>query len=180
MVAAKKVVSVRHIISERAGKWHLFTGILMMLLGIFMCFNPVETLVAIALYLGIVFVVVGAAYFMASFSIKSGWYLAIGILDIIVGMIMISNLGLSVASLPIIFAVWCLVAGAAQIMVAYQYHKSGQSSNWLSVSGILGVIFGILLLAYPIVGSLTLALIIGLYVVFYGLAEIAQYASWKA
>lgn len=154
MVAAKKIAPAQRIVPERAGKWHLFTGILMMLLGIFMCFNPTETLVAVALYLGIVFVVVGAAYFMASFSVKSGWYLAIGILDIIVGVIMISNLGLSVATLPIIFAVWCLAAGAVQMMVAYQYRKAGQPSNWLCVSGVLGVIFGILLLAYPIVGNI--------------------------
>ncbi len=180
MVTAKKNVTASKIVPEKAGKWHLFTGILMVLLGIFMCFNPVETLIAVALYLGIIFVVIGAAYFMASFSVKSGWYLAIGLLDIIVGVIMISNLGLSVATLPMIFALWCLAAGAVQMMVAYQYRKAGYPSKWLCVSGVLGVIFGILLLAYPIVGSLTLALIFGLYVILYGLADIAQAVSWKA
>ena len=99
------------IIPQSANKWHLLTGILMIILGFYMWFNPIETLIGLAIYIGIAFIVIGCAYMMASFSFDSGWYLTVGALDIAVGVIMIANLGVSIISFPIIFAVWILAVG---------------------------------------------------------------------
>ena len=61
------------------GIWHLIAGIIMAVLGIYVWFNPVVSLVALALYLGIAFIVVGAGYLAVSFSFQSGWYLLVGL-----------------------------------------------------------------------------------------------------
>lgn len=53
------------------GIWHLIAGIIMAVLGIYVWFNPVVSLVALALYLGIAFIVVGAGYLAVSFSFQS-------------------------------------------------------------------------------------------------------------
>ncbi len=104
---------------QKLSVWHLIAGIIMAALGIFVWFNPMASLVAMALYLGIVFIVVGAGYFMASFAYRSGWYLLVGFLDMLVGVIFVANLGVTAASLPIIFALWCLAVGAVQIVSAF-------------------------------------------------------------
>lgn len=93
---------------QKLSVWHLIAGIIMAALGIFVWFNPMASLVAMALYLGIVFIVVGAGYFMASFAYRSGWYLLVGFLDMLVGVIFVANLGVTAASLPIILpcGVW--------------------------------------------------------------------------
>ena len=120
---------------QKLSVWHLIAGIIMAALGIFVWFNPMASLVAMALYLGIVFIVVGAGYFMASFAYRSGWYLLVGFLDMLVGVIFVANLGVTAASLPIIFALWCLAVGAVQIVSAFQLRNSGVSWGWTLTAG---------------------------------------------
>ena len=80
-------------IQPNMGIWHLIAGIVIAVLGVYVWFNPAATLLGLALYLGIIFIVVGAGYFMLSFSNRSGWYLTVGILDMLVGVIFVGNLG---------------------------------------------------------------------------------------
>ena len=155
--------------------WHLAAGILMALLGVFIWLNPAATLLALALYIGIVFIVVGTGYFAASFSFRSGWYLLVGILDILVGIVFVSNLGVSAASLPIIFAIWCLAVGAIQVASAFQLRSEGFPWGWTFGVGLLGIVFGFLILAYPALGALTITALMGAYVMLYGFIELAEY-----
>ncbi len=159
--------------------WHLVAGILMALLGVYIWMNPAATLVAMALYLGIIFIVVGAGYFMASFSLDSGWYMLVGLLDIFVGVIFVGNLGVTAASLPVIFALWCLAVGIIQLVTAYQMSKQEQNWKWTSIAGVLGILFAFLILAYPSVGALTLTALMGLYVILYGCVEIVEYFYFR-
>lgn len=166
-------------IRKTAGIWHLIAGILMALLGVFIWLNPAATLLALALYIGIVFIVVGAGYFAASFSFRSGWYLLVGILDILVGIVFVGNLGVSAASLPIIFAIWCLAVGAIQVASAFQLRSEGFPWGWSLSVGLLGIVFGFLILAYPALGALTITALMGAYVMLYGLVEVAEYFYTK-
>lgn len=161
---------------RHVGIWHLIAGIIMAIVGIYVWFNPVVTLVALALYLGIAFIVVGAGYFAFSFSYQSGWYLIVGILDILVGIIFVSNLGVTAASLPIIFALWCLAVGVIQIVAAFQLKKIDLPWGWDLTAGILGILFAFLILAYPAIGTITITALMGAYIILYGIVEIAEYA----
>lgn len=162
-----------------AGFWHLAAGIIMVLLGFYIWFNPQVTLVALALYLGIAFILIGGGYFMASFSYQSGWYLVVGILDILVGAILFSNIGVTAASLPIIFAVWCLAVGVIQIVAAFEFKKMGVQWPWLMTTGFLGIIFAFLILAYPAIGAVAITVLMGAYVFLYGVVQITEYVMNK-
>ncbi len=164
---------------QRSNFWHLLAGILMAVLGIYVWFNPVVTLVALALYLGIVFIVIGAGYFTASLTLNSGWDMLVGVLDIFVGIIFVSNLGVSAASMPIIFALWCLAVGVIQMVTAFQYRNGGFPWASLMTAGVIGVIFGFLILAYPAIGTITITALMGAYLVLYGVWEIAEYSGWR-
>lgn len=156
------------------GIWHLIAGIIMAVLGIYVWFNPVVSLVALALYLGIAFIVVGAGYLAVSFSFQSGWYLLVGLLDIFVGIIFVGNLGVTAETLPIIFAVWCLPSHCP-IGQCRQLRRDGFDWGWSAGVGVLGIVFAFLILAYPVLGALTITAIMGAYILLYGLVEIAEY-----
>ncbi len=173
------MANVKVVSENPASIWHLIGGIIMALLGIYIWFNPAVSLMALALYLGIVFIVVGAAYFMASFSFRSGWYLVVGILDILVGVVFVANLGVSAVSLPIIFALWCMAVGVVQIVTAFQFKNTGLPWYWSLIAGILGVLFAFWILAYPALGVYTLTALMGAYILLYGMVEIIEYFSHR-
>ena len=62
-------------------KWNLIAGIAMLALGLLIWFNPFGTMLALAFYIGLGFILIGAFYMMASMNVKSGWYLLVGALD---------------------------------------------------------------------------------------------------
>ena len=167
------------LIFRRYGIWHLIAGIVMALMGVYVWFNPAVTMVALAMYLGILFIVIGAGYFAFSFSTNSGWYLLVGLLDIFVGAIFLMNLGVTADSMPIIFALWCLAVGIIQVVSGLRAQSDGFPGGWTMTAGIIGILFAFLILAYPGFGSLTIALLMGSYILLYGAVEIAEYFLTK-
>lgn len=103
----------------------------------------------------------------------------VGIFDILIGVIFVSNLGITAATMPIIFAFWSLSIGIVQLVEAYQLRKLGFSWGMSVISGVVGVVFAYLILAYPLLGMLTLSPIIGIYVLLYGMFEIMSYFMLK-
>ena len=123
-------------IQPNMGIWHLIAGIVIAVLGVYVWFNPAATLLGLALYLGIIFIIVGAGYFMLSFSNRSGWYLTVGILDMLVGVIFVGNLGLTAATLPIVLALWFLAIGVMQIVASFSLRREGYSWGWSLLAGV--------------------------------------------
>ena len=163
------------VIEKKVSPWHMISGFLFVLLGSYMLLNPIETLLAIALYIGVLFVFIGIGYFVASFTFKSGWYLGVGVLDVIFGVVLMANLGLTAISFPIVFAAWSIAVGVLQVINASHIKALGFSGVWEAIIGILGIIFGFVILAYPVLGALALSILMGTYVILYGLLGIAEY-----
>ena len=163
----------------RNPKWNLIAGIVMLMLGGIIWFNPFGTMLALAFYIGLGFVLAGCFYIMSSMGIKSGWYLLVGVLDLLVGFILMSNLGVTAASLPIIVSLWCLTVGVIQIFGAFEIKRLGFPWGWSLIMGILGIIFGLIILAYPLVGAIAISTIVGLYAVMFGLLQLAEYYMSK-
>lgn len=161
------------------GIWHLIAGIIIALLGVYVWFNPLATLMGLVLYLGIIFVIVGLGYFILSMSYKSGWYLAVGILDMFIGVIFIGNLGLTALTMPIILALWFLAVGVMQIVASFNLRKEGFPWGWSFGVGCLGVLFAFLILSHPIIGAITITALIGIYFIMYGIIEIIEYVINK-
>ncbi len=158
-----------------AARWHLTAGVLMVVLGLCVWFNPVAGLLGLALYIGIAFLLVGAGYLAASFSFRSGWFLLVGLLDVFVGLILVANLGVTAATLPMIFALWCLAVGAAQLVSSFDLKKAGFPWGWTFGIGLLGVVFAFMILVFPAAGAVTITTLAGAYAVLYGILAIAEY-----
>lgn len=160
--------------------WLLLIGILMIAMGGYVWFHPANAIIALAFYLGVVFLAAGVGYLLSLFSSWSGWSLALGLLNIFVGIIFLGNLGITVASIPIMFAFWALFSGIIRAVASFQLKRAGFPGwFWALISGILGVAFAFLIMSSPLIGVLTITILMGSYMIFYGILAIAEYFALK-
>ena len=162
-----------------AGFWHALAGALMVLVGVFLWFYPFVSVLALALYLGAAMIIIGAGYITSSLESDNGWWTFVGVLDILVGIILVTNMGITAATLPVIFGIWCMAVGAAQLVTSYKFGRHNLPWGWSMALGVLGVVFGFITLEHPLVGTIAISTLMGLYLVAYGLFEIGEYFYFK-
>ena len=91
----------------KPSRWRLVSGTIMLFFAAYIWFHPLATMVGLALYLGLAFIVMGVGYLAVSTKATIGRDMFVGMLDILVGIILVSNLGITAATMPIILA-FCL------------------------------------------------------------------------
>lgn len=156
--------------------WLLIISLLTIALGVYVLFNPVTALLAMAVYIGIAFILMGIGYFMIYQDTNSYMMLTLAILDIIVGIIFLANLGVSAVTMPIIFALWTLFVGITQLVGAFQLKERGSSAwGWILALGIIGILFSLLIFIYPMIGVVTLTVLMGGFLIIYGALELVRY-----
>ena len=162
--------------ASKSSLWLFASGLIIIGLGVYLWLNPSEAVLALALYIGIVLIISGLGYLVAFFNKKYSWYLAQGLLNVLVGIIFVTNLSTIALSLPIMVAFWSLFVGALQISSAY--HSKTNSGSWLLtfLSGVLGIIFAFLIISNPFIGKIAITIVIGIYMIFYGVLGIADCA----
>lgn len=164
---------------KRCSIWHLIAGLVMLIMGIVIWANPFASLLAIAFYLGLILFLLGCGYITFSLSQYSGWYMVVGLLDVFIGLIFLTNLGLTAETLPVFFALWILASGAIQISGSYDLYKLGMPWGWSLISGVIGVILAYFILTSQAFGEWALVLTAGTYVCAYGIISIAEYFYFR-
>lgn len=160
--------------------WALVAGVLMVVAGIYAWFHPVAALAGLALYIGAMFIVAGVSYLAAYFSNNtSGWYLALGLLDVFLGIVLVSNLRQTMAMVPFLFGFWCLFSGILQISAALNLRKTAVNNIWVwpLISGVLGMVFAFLIMYNPLAGALAISILMGVYLFIYGVFTIIGYMT---
>ncbi|MDF2477469.1 MAG: hypothetical protein K0S24_2952 [Sphingobacterium sp.] len=100
-------------------------------------------------------------------SIKN-WYipLIVGLLSILLGFYTISTPIASFLALAILFSWSFIASGILEIIFALQNKNEVDGWGWYLTGGILYTLFGILLIASPLLSASTLAFIVGFYALF--------------
>lgn len=164
---------------KRCSIWHLIAGLVMLVLGIIIWANPASSLLAMAFYLGLMLFLLGCGYVTFSLSEYSGWYMVVGLFDIFIGLIFMTNLGLTAETLPIFFALWILASGVIQIAGSFEIRRRGMPWGWTLASGIIGVVLAYFILTSRAFGEWALVLTVGTYVIAYGIISIAEYFYFR-
>jgi len=89
------------------------------------------------------------------------------LIDLAAGVVAISYPGITAGVLVIVAGIWAIVTGSIELAVAWRL--AGSASGWLIAGGVLSVLVGILLIAWPGIGAYSLALVFGIYLLVYGL-----------
>jgi uncharacterized membrane protein HdeD (DUF308 family) len=130
----------------------LITGIAAVIVGAILLWAPakdkVETYMLIVQLLGIYWLVIGIFDIVAIFIDHSmwGWKLFIGIVSIVAGLAILEYPIIAAVQLPRIFAlvlgIWGMMYGIILLVMAFQ------GGGWgAGIMGVLGIIFGIALMA---------------------------------
>ena len=157
--------------------WWVVTlkGILYAVLGIWIMMTPLESLLAIVLFLGAAIFTIGILYTISAISSRKensqwGWYLAEGIVDILFGVVLMANPGITIIILPFLVGFWALFGGTLQIAGSFSLKSLGLKSWWLVLlGGILTVILGLIIIWNPIIASLVITIWIGLMLLLAGI-----------
>lgn len=163
-----------------AENWWLFLlrGIAAIIFGILAFFWPGITLLSLTLVWGVYALADGILALWAAITGRGGdmaprWWLAIiGIAGVLSGLIAFFFPGMTALVLLIFIASWAIVIGVLQIWGAIQLRKELQGEWLLVLNGLLSIVFGALVMAWPGAGALAVVWIIGWYAILAGCLSI--------
>jgi uncharacterized membrane protein HdeD (DUF308 family) len=161
-------------LKEFRSLWWLFAlfGVVTLAAGVVLIVWPGPSLVTIAVIIGIFLLVDGVVDVVLAI-VESGegrgLVAVLGVLSIIAGLILIKHPFNALAVLVIITGIWFVVAGAVRFITAFA-QREGRGAN-LAI-GVLDVVAGIVVLAWPDLTLKTLAVLAGIVLLLRGIAFI--------
>jgi len=141
---------------------YLIKGALIIVLGIWMLKMPRESFNAMLLIIGLIIALGGALEtFLALYYRKVlkewGWNFSAGILDILVGILLISNPDAILVLITLFISFWLVLRGVLAIWEAMELRREGRKNwKWILALGILVMLLAIVLIWHPQVIGLTL------------------------
>lgn len=164
----------------------LIVGIICIGLGIMCLMAPGATFITLTIFFIAAFLVNGI--FDISFAVTNrenhdgwGWILAIGIIDIIFGLILLFNPAIAPVVLAYFIAFWLMFQSFWSIGVSIdlkRYRNSGW--GWLLALSIVGLILSIILLAQPVITGFLAVVITASVFIVYGIFRIALSIKLKS
>lgn len=156
---------------ERKVQWGaLILGLVFMWAALTAFRNPAGDLVAVVITFGITAIVAGVVNLMIRnkwkqiTGSKSSMLMVMAIIDIIIGLVLLFNIGASVTVLPFVFAIWFIVDSIRGLLMLDTVKVISKGYYWFSlIVNILGIVVGFMLFFDPITSALTLAFLVGFY-----------------
>jgi hypothetical protein len=100
-------------------------------------------------------------------------HLLLALIDIAAGVFALAWPAPTVLVLVFVVGFWAIIGGGAEFFSAFAAGETAGTRALLLLGGLVSIAFGVVLLARPGVGALTLALLYGLFALTYGVTQIA-------
>lgn len=91
-----------------------------------------------------------------------------GVVSIAAGVIAFIWPGITAMALLYVIAAWAVITGILEVIAAIQLRKEITGEFWLGLSGVLSVVFGVLLFVYPSAGILSILWLLAIYLIVFG------------
>lgn len=156
----------------------LITGILFIIVGIWIFKTPMESYLTLSIFFAVTFLISGLFEIIHALSNTHlrnwGWSLAGGLIDLLFGIIMISSPLLSATVLALYVGFIILFRSFMSIGFALNLREL-QSKSWASplIFGIIGVIFAIIMIVNPAFGGLSIIIYTALAFILIGIVQIS-------
>ncbi len=114
-------------------------------------------------------------------SSRSRWLLIVeGVLAVLAGIVALAWPAITAVALLFLIAIWAIVTGVVEIIGAFRTGGVGATEWLLILSGVVSIIFGILLFVWPHLGLLALVWLIGIFAAIYGVIMLVRAISGEA
>ncbi len=146
----------------------LLRGIFMVIFGIIALVSPGIALLTLVWVFGCYAILDGVMAIGIGIRARGephwGWTVAQGVVSVLAGVVALIWPGLTALALLFVVAFWAIVLGVGEIGGAFASRRQGSSDwGWTLAAGVLNVIFGVLLIAWPANGILALVWLVGIY-----------------
>jgi len=157
-------------------------GALAVLFGVTALVWPGITLFALVLLFGVYSLVDGVFTLAAALGWRDRgatdtggriWLFVQGVAGIIIGVLAFVWPGITALALLWLIGIWAIVIGVLEVIAAVRLRRELRREWLLGLSGAATALFGILLIAWPAAGVLTLIALIGISAVVFGVALLA-------
>lgn len=157
-------------------RWWVFAlrGLIAVALGIIALVNPGIALLTLIIIFGIYSFVDGLFDVIISISNRKDnekwWALLIaGIASVVIGVISLTNPSITGIALVYLIAAKALINGVLEIAAAIELRHFIEGEWMMVISGILSILFGIVLFASPNQGALAMLWVIGIFAIVIGI-----------
>jgi len=153
--------------------WIVLRGVAAVLFGVLAFVLPGITLAVLVIVWGAYALADGILSLIAAYRVrdqgKPFWSLVIvGLLGIAAGIVTFIWPGMTALLLLIFIAAWAIVMGIFQIIAAIRLRKEIQNEWLLGLSGVLSVLFGIIMFVQPGAGAIAVIWVIAAYAIVFG------------
>jgi uncharacterized membrane protein HdeD (DUF308 family) len=164
-------------------KWYMFLikGIIMVILAVFVFFNPEDTLKAVAFYLGIGFFIAGIILVISGITERKAektwsYNLIEGIAILILGFLLVVAPLAMAAIIPVLIGIWAALYGFLIIIDAF---KSTVSVALKLVAGIIILLLAYVLIFKPLLLGLSIVIWLGILLLLAGSFNILMAVKLK-
>lgn len=157
--------------------WVLAYGIITLIAGVVVLAWPGETLLVLAVLFGIQLIVSGVYRLVAALAsddLTGGTRVLLallGVVSIIIGLWAVRHVLMTLLALVVLLGIFWVINGTIEIFTALA-HQGMPDRGWVAGMGVLSVISGIIVLAFPGLTLLGLAVILGIWLLIFGVMEI--------
>jgi uncharacterized membrane protein HdeD (DUF308 family) len=152
----------------------LLRGILAILFGLVALFTPGTALLALVFVFGAYAIIDGVTAVATGIRHRNSeshwvWQIVQGVVSVIAGIIAFAWPGVTVLAILYVIAFWSIVSGVTEIIESFAMRKRSSASwGWMLAAGIVGVLFGIVLVIQPGAALVTLLWFVGAFSIAYG------------
>lgn len=149
-------------------------GVLAIILAILAFIYPVAVAATLLFWIGIFVIADGIITLISALvnwsKVEDKWLLLFeAVISIVLGIIILRSPEATALFLVIYLAVWSIFAGITKIATAIQLRKEIEGEGWLILSGIISILFGIILIANPGLGLATIILMLAVFMLVTGI-----------
>jgi uncharacterized membrane protein HdeD (DUF308 family) len=161
----------------RSWGWILAFGIITLAIGVLALAWPGRTLIVVAVVFGAQLILMGIFRFVAAFAsddVSGGTRVLLallGVLSLIIGLYAVRHVLITLLALALLLGIFWVVSGTVELFTALS-HRGMQGRGWTAFMGILSIVSGIIVLAYPGISLLVLAVVLSIWLLVFGVMQI--------
>ena len=162
---------------KKGFKSELISSIILIILGLLLFFESVDTIITISYIIGSLIIAMGTLafinYFTSGDSYK-GLSIGYGLICVILGVLIITNPVAIASIIPVIIGIGIIINSAIKLQYSLELKKVS-SNMWKTtlIVSLISTICGVVILFNPFQGAVVITKIIGIFLIIYALMDVA-------